>query len=126
MVGSLDNVSQCTKAGFSYYKGAILIDSDYQKFEVVDARKLRTIVGLNLDRLFDLLVGNPRWQVELLFGSTPTTSSLDEVKRLIFASFKKDKYVWEEMTDFEEFRERVAGATSMEAIFGAFQEFHQA
>src|SRR5690349_11064311 len=84
MIDTLDTVSQCNKLGFrsGCYRGAALIDSNYRKFEVVDARKLRILFSLNFDSLFDILVGNPRWQVELVFGSTPKKSSLEEVKRL--------------------------------------------
>jgi len=125
MIDTLDTMSQCTRAGFKSggYRAAFLIDSDYHKFEVVDARKLRTLFSFSMFDLLGLLEGNPRWQVELVLGP-PKKSSLAEAKQLISNSFKKEKDSWEEMMDFEEFRDRVVDATSMEEIFTAFREAH--
>ena len=126
-INSLDHMSQCTRAGFKSgcYEGAFLIDSNGQRFNVVDARKVRTLFRLSLFDLLGLLEGNLRWQVEILFKPASKETPFDEVKQLVFRSFKKEKDTWEEMIDFEEFRDQVVAAKSMPALFDAFREFNQ-
>jgi hypothetical protein len=51
---------------------------------------------------------------------------LDEVKSLITNSFKKEKYLWEEMSDSEEFRDEIAQASSLDRIFAIFKKFNMA
>jgi hypothetical protein len=127
VINNLDAINICTKAGFKtgYYKKLVLIDSAYRKFKVIDAREVRTLFRLSVFDLLGLLEFNPRWQVELVYAP-PTSSSLDEVKQIISKAFTKDRYSWEEMMDFEEFRDKIAAAASMEAIFEVFKEFNQA
>ena len=45
LINSLDEIKTCTKLGFKkgFYKNLVLVDSDGNKFRVVDARKLRTL-----------------------------------------------------------------------------------
>jgi hypothetical protein len=126
-INSLDHMSQCTRAGFKSgcYEGAFLIHSNCQRFNVVDARKVRTLFRLSVFDLLGLLEGNPRWQVEFVFKPAPTETSFDEAKQFVFRSFKKEKDTWEEMVDFEQFRDQVVATTSMPALFEAFREFNQ-
>src|SRR5262249_9450293 len=127
-IDSLDRINQCTRLGFKsgFYKKLLLVDSDSRKFQVVDARKVRTILnfGLKSGGLIDLLGGNPRYQIELIF-SPASKVPLAEVKELIADSFKKQRYSWEEMTDLDEFREKIARAESLSDIFLIFKEFNQ-
>jgi hypothetical protein len=38
--------------------------------------------------------------------------------------FRKENRFWEEMSDFEEFQQRVQSADTLEQIFAAFKEFN--
>jgi len=126
-INSLDHMSQCTRAGFKSgcYEGAFLIDSRGERFSVVDAQKVRTLFRLSVFDILGLLEGNPRWQVEFVFSRGPKETSFEEVKQLVLRSFKKEKDTWEEMIDFEQFRDQVVSAKSMPALFDAFREFNQ-
>jgi hypothetical protein len=104
----------------------VLIDSNSNKFQVVDAQKVRTVMKFKFGELLGLVTGNPRWQVQLIFAPGTTKISLDEVKSLISNSFKKEKYLWEEMSDFEEFQEEVVQASSLDQILAIFKKFNWA
>ena len=51
---------------------------------------------------------------------------MEELKKLILGSFKREKYYWEEMTDFEEFRRSIESSDSVQKIFETFKEFNKA
>jgi len=106
-----------------FYKDTVVVDSNGNKFQIVGAKKLRTLLNFSLGELLQLLGGTPTWEVELTFGS-PSRISLDETKQLILDCFKGNDEYWEEMSRFEDFRDEVASADSLEEIFGAFKEFH--
>jgi hypothetical protein len=128
VIDSLGVLSHCNKLGFKrgYYKHLTLVDSASNQFRVVGARKIRTLpFNFTFRDFFELLAGNPRWEVELIFGPF-SRITLDEAKNLILGSFKREKDYWEEMTDFEEFRGRIESAASLEQIFGAFKDFNKA
>ena len=73
----------------------------------------------------ELLSRNRRWQVELIFSPKgPESISLGDVKRLITDCFEKEQEMWGEMIDFEEFRDKIISASSLEQIFATFREFH--
>ena len=124
---SLDELNECRRLGFrkGYYKGLTLVDSVGNQFKVVGARKIKTLPFKFTFRDFLALLGaNPLWQIELKFGSGRGVS-LEETKKLILDSLRKEKHYWEEMCDFEEFRERIQSAPTLEQIFGAFREFNK-
>jgi hypothetical protein len=73
--------------------------------------------------ILELISGNPRWQVELTFGS-PTKITLQEVKHLLSTDFQRNQEFWEEMGDFEKFQNKVLSADSMAQMFGTFRDFH--
>jgi hypothetical protein len=124
-VSSIGPIVRSSKLAFNkkFYKDLALVDSDGNKFQVAGARKLRTLFSLRFGELLELLGGNPTWEVELTFGP-PSQISLDETKRLISDCFTRNEEYWEEMSRFEDFRDKVAGANSLGEIFGAFKEFH--
>ncbi len=127
VIQSLDELNECRKLGFQkgYYKDLTLVDSDGNQFNVVGARKIKTLpFKFTLRDFLELLGANPRWQIELRFGSDFGGISLEETKKLILDSFRKEKHFWEEMSDFEDFRGRIQSAPTLEQIFGAFQEFN--
>ena len=79
----------------------------------------------NFGNILGFIEGNPRYEVELIFApGPPNTISLDDIRKLIFDSFRKEKHLWEAMVDFEAFRNKIAGATSLEQIFSIFKEYH--
>ncbi len=129
LVGVITSLeTQCTKLGFKrgYYKNLTLVDSAGNQFHVVGARKIRRLpFRFRFGDFLEFLGGNPRWEVELIFEPTSSRITADEVKNLLFRSFRKDRYFWSEMCDFEEFRDRIKSASSIEQIFGAFKEFNQ-
>jgi hypothetical protein len=129
VIHSLDELSQCNKLGFKrgYYKDLTLVDSAGDQFHVVGARKIRTLpFKLTFSDFLAFLGANPRWEVELIFRPGSSRMPMDELKKLIFRSFKREKDYWEEMTDFEEFQVRIESATSVEQTFEAFKEFNKA
>ena len=54
----------------------------------------------------------------------PTAISLDDTRKLIFDSFRREKHPWEAMVDFEEFQDKVAAAISLQQVFSIFKEYH--
>lgn len=126
LINSLDEIKTCTKLGFKkgFYKNLVLVDSDGNKFRVVDARKLRTLrFRLRFRDFLELLGANPRWEVELTFAPRSAQISLNDIKELVFKSFAKEKDYWTEMSDFEEFRDRISSASSLAEIFHLFNDF---
>ncbi len=121
-----ENLVQCTKRAYEagFYNGMVLVDSDSNMFQVVRAKKARTLVNFSLGDLLRILERNPRWQVTLSFASDPVKISLEETKSRIFESFSDEKDRWEEMVDFEQFRNRIAIASSLKQIFDTFRDFH--
>ena len=121
---SLEPIKQCTKLGFKtgFYRGLLLVDSDRFRYHVVDARRVRKLPPRRFRYLLELLTANPRWEVEFTFEPGPSPISLEEVKSLIGSSFKKEAGYWEEMTDFESFRDQTMRASSMEEVFAAFKD----
>lgn len=126
VIQSIDEVNVCTKAAFKsgIYKRLVLIDSELRKFKVASARKARILFKLSVFDLLGMLEGNPRWRVDLVFRPNPEPVSLDEVKKIIFSSFEKEKDRWDEMMDFEEFQHKIASAASMDEVFATFREFN--
>ena len=90
-----------------------MVDSASNRFQVIGAKKIRTIVGFSFGNLLGLLSGNPKWEVELTLAQ-PSRISLEEVRKLISNSFREHEDYWEEMTDFEEFRDKVIAVESLE------------
>lgn len=128
VITSLDRMTRCTRLGFKtgYYKGLHLIDSVGNHFWAVSARKIRTLpFKFTFGDFLSILGWNPWWEVELIFECNFSRVSLDEVKKLIFKSFKRGRDFWEEMCNFEEFRDRIGSAASLEQVFGIFKEFNQ-
>jgi hypothetical protein len=72
-----------------------------------------------------LISWNPDWEIELIFAPTPSKISLEELKKMIFKSFRKELDMWEENTDFEEFRDKLSAVTSTEQIFAIFGEVYR-
>jgi hypothetical protein len=125
---SMDEIRRSSRRGFEkgLYKNLLLVDSSGNSYDVVGGRKIRTVVKFSVSSLLGLLTGNPSWEVEFTFAPrNPSKISVDEVKRLIFACFKKNGDYWEEMTHFKELRDRIAAADSLERVFAVFREFHQ-
>jgi hypothetical protein len=53
----------------------------------------------------EFLGGNRKCEVALEFETRPSTS-LSGAKQLIFNSFEKERYLWDEMIDLEDFEHR--------------------
>jgi hypothetical protein len=123
---SLDRISQATKRGVEtgFYRNLTLIDSDATRFRVVDAQRVRTLPPRGFGDILGLLSGNPRWQVQLIFAADSQRVSMQEVKRLILDAFRKQSEDWDAMMDFEEFRQRIEDAASVDRVFASFREFH--
>jgi hypothetical protein len=128
VVHSLDVLSQTNKLGLKggYYKGLTLVDTAGDQFHVLGARKIRTLpFKVTFRDFLEFLGANPRLQVELIFRPGSSQITVEELKTLILGSFKREKYYWEEMSDFEEFRDRIESAASVDEIFSAFKEFNK-
>jgi hypothetical protein len=126
VINSIGAINKCTKLGFKngFYRGLILVDSDGKKFEALSARRIRTLVS-SPKQLFGLLSFNPYWQVEILFSPASRKVSVDEVKRLILDSFQKERHLWEEMCDFEDFQNEISLTSSLDQIFDTFKKFNR-
>ena len=128
VVESLDYITNCRKRGYTngWYKGLVLVDAESRLFRVLGARKLKTLpFNFTFRDFLEALGGNPRYQVELVFAPNTSRISLDKVKKLISESFRKEKNFWSEMTDFEQFRDEIARASSIDEIFGIFRGFNR-
>ena len=125
-IGSMDDISRSSRRGFrkGTYKNLLLVDFIGNTFHVTGARKIGTLVRFDFGSLLGLVTGNPTWQVELTFAFDGH-ATLDRVKALIVECFKEKKDYWEEMVRFEEFRDKILKAESLERVFAAFEEFHQ-
>jgi hypothetical protein len=126
--GVLESMNDITRPSRSavkkgFYRRVTLVDSSGNKFHVIDVKKLHTLFEWRLGVLLELISGNPAWRVQLTFGP-PSKLSLDEVRGLILSCFKGRNEYWEEMSDFEEFRDKIVAANSMEQLFAVFREFH--
>ena len=124
-LGSLDRITRCTKQGYKngFYNGLLLIDADGDEFRVVNAQRVRTLPPKNFGEFLGSISGNPRWQVELEFEPGFSRVSFDEIKRLILNAFEKDR-TWDEMPDFETFRDQIATSPSLERVFAVFKTFN--
>lgn len=125
MIDSLNGVTECTKLAFKsgFYKQLLLVDSDSNAFRVVGAKKVKTLIKPRFGLLLELIAGNPLWQVQLIFEANPSVMALADIKALIFESFKREKYLWEERADFEEFHEKLVASRSITEIFDTFRGF---
>jgi hypothetical protein len=120
----MDKMNQSSRSGFKkgLHKSLVLVDSSGNQFRVVSAEKVRTLID-GFGGPLGLLTGNPSLKVKLTFASTGHIS-LEDLKKLIRESFEKQQEYWEEMTGFEQFRDKVGEATSLEQVFAAFKELH--
>ena len=125
-VTSPDSLTVCSKLGYKsrFYKKLFLVDSAGNRFNVIAAERVRRLVQFTFRGFLELIDGNPRWQVRLIYGR-PLPISLADVKALIATCFRKEQDSWEEMSDFDEFRDKVAQATSLEMVFATFKEFNK-
>jgi hypothetical protein len=124
LIRSPSVMRECTRLGFKrgFYKDLAIVDSERKRFQVVGAHKIRTLAR-NLREILELLSGNPHWQVELVFSPDSSTVALEKVKELIFDSFQREKDFWDEKTGFEDFRDRIKAANSMEQIIQTFENY---
>jgi hypothetical protein len=115
------SIRQCTRLGYKkgYYNNLVIVDSDGRRFTVLGARVLRTIPPTwSLGGTLNHLLG-PRLEVEMNFApEPPTVLTLDEVKSMIFDCIERNSDFWDEMSDdFDEFRNRLARARSLQQVF---------
>jgi hypothetical protein len=124
----LPNLAICTRRGLEsgFYNDLLLVDRSGAALRTVGARKIRTLPPrLGVGSLLGYLEGNPRYEVELVFSpEPPSKKSLDEIKKLIYDSFAKERSSWAAMSDFEDFRTAVRTAESFEELFSAFDKYH--
>ena len=126
-IQSLEGISRCTALGFKkgFYEDLILVDSASNKFHVIGAKKISNLpLRFKVGDLLGLLAGNRRWLVEPIFDSSTVRLSIEDVKQLIRRCFADEDDYWEEMGDFEVFRDKIWAATSIGEIFAIFREFH--
>ena len=88
----------------------------------MEIKKIRTVFDFTFRDFLELISANPKWELEVMFGpDTPSRSSVQELKELLFDCFKNNGDDWEEMIDFEEFRDKIAAADSIRQILATFQ-----
>jgi hypothetical protein len=124
-IESIEDISRPSRLGVKrgFYRQLTLVDSNLGRFKVVAAKKVGTRFDANFRMFLRLLGGNPVRQMQLTLG-VASELSLNDVKDLILDCFKKQEEYWEEMSDFEEFRDEIVAAMSMDQIFSAFREFN--
>jgi hypothetical protein len=123
-----DDFRQCSRLAFKkgFHQNLLLVDSDGSRFRVVEVKKIRTVFDFTFRDFLELISANPRWELEVTFGpDTPSRLSVQELKELLSDCFKNNGDFWEEMIDFEEFRDKIAAADSIRQILATFKEFHQ-
>lgn len=105
------------------YKKALIVDADGNSFRVAGVKRKRIQFSWRMGKIIGLLEGNPTYEVEWAFTSA-LRISLDAVKELFLKSFKKEREYWDEMCDFEEFRNKLTAANSFDELFGVLRNFH--
>ena len=129
LIDSTDNITRCTKLGLKkgFYQDLVVVDSNSYRFQAVDAREVRRLrFKFSLRGFLSFLDRNPDLEIEIFFESSPAKMSVEEVKKMIFNSFRREKHLWEEMSDFEEFQNQISAVASLEQIFAIFQNFKKA
>jgi hypothetical protein len=126
VVESMDQLTRPSRLGVKggFYKRLVVVDSNLQRLHVVRAEKVGTHFDANFRTVLRLIGGNLVWQMKITFGS-PSSISLEGVKRLISDCFQRNEEYWDEMSDFEIFRNKIAAADSLERVFAVFREFDQ-
>jgi len=129
LVGSINSLHrECSRLALrkGFYKNLRLIDSMSHEFQIADVRKIRMLPPKpSFGSVLGYLTGNPHFQVELIFApEPPETLSLAQVKDIIFNSFRQEKYSWEAMIDFDDFRDKISAASSLNDIFAIFGGYH--
>ena len=124
-IDSIDSLMRPSRLSVKkgFYKDLIVVDSTLRKFRVIRAEKVGIRFDVGFRTLLRLLGGNPIWKMEITFDR-PSSISLEEVKQLISDCFLKNEDYWDEMSQLEEFRDRIASADSVEEVFTSFREFH--
>lgn len=122
---AMSQLTRCTRVALKkgFYDGLVLIDCQGQKFDVIGARKIRLLPPKpEFGHILDYVTGNFRYEVELLFApGSPVQVSLEDVKKMIFTSFRKARYSWEANIDFNHFHRRVYRAVSLDELFAVFK-----
>jgi hypothetical protein len=98
------------------YKGMLLVDSQGISFRIKDARKLHGVGwfwGYHPDY-------GQRIRIELIIESGPTPMSVEEVRELVFRSFRRYSG-WSTQFDHKEQREKVKNATTVGEIVSALK-----
>lgn len=128
MLGSMDDLSRSSRKAFKSqsYKHLLVVDSSGCSFHVESARQIRSLFNFSFGSLLGLLAGNPSLRVEFTFApENPSTIPLDRIKTLILDGFKENEDYWDEMSDFEEFRDEIVMAGALDQVFAIFKKFHQ-
>jgi hypothetical protein len=120
LIKSCESFGKATKRGVrsGFFDMLLLVDSVGSRFRVVSVSKVRTL-ATSVGEVADLLLGNPHWQIKVILKKDGALS-LEAVKKLIIDSFKKEKEMWEEMVDFEDFRDGITVAASFTQVFELF------
>lgn len=115
---SIDSVVVCGKGALrnGYYDNMLLIEPTGKAHRIGGAKKLHGVGALWGYRLFY----TQRIKVQLLFDGNPFQMSVDEVKKLVFNSFKK-WHGWASRGDFEELRAKISEAKSISEIIEHLQ-----
>lgn len=98
------------------YKEMLIVDGHGTSFRIKDARKLH---GVGWFWGFHPFYGQ-RIRVEFIIESGPTLMSVEEVRELVFRSFRRYSG-WNTMYDHKEQREKVKNATAVGEIISALK-----
>ena len=103
-----------TKAGIKnkLYENLTIIDSSGKLYKVKSARKLHGVGPLWGYNIFL----NQKIKVELDFSPTVKEASIEELKKMVFKNFEKDRHFWESRDDLSELKEMVSSTESMSSL----------
>jgi len=122
---ALDEMTAYTKLALKkqFSKGALLVNRRGQAWQVTSVDVVHMLMPRSVGELIGFLEGNPRYRVT--FEMQPKgVVGVQEVKEKIAQSFEVDPW-WQGVLDFEEFRNAVERARSVDEIIDVFITYHQ-
>lgn len=110
---SADQLTTCSKVGLKkgYFRKLIIIDSAGALYKVNGAKKL---CGVGPFWGYNIFL-NQKIRVELSFKENPSPVSLQEVKNMVFMSFRK-WHGWATRGDFEELNDKITNAQTFSEV----------
>jgi hypothetical protein len=121
---SPNQIGRCTRVALKnrYYDQLRGIDQSGNEYRVVGVTDPKLAKSKKYE-FIGYLTGNPSYFVSLEWEKHGKLD-LRQVRELLEGNFKVRKYFWNEMIDFDDFRDAIRSATSIPEIFSIFENFN--